>query len=687
MERFKGITIIVLLASALFNSAALGKSASALLQEGLYAEEIEGDLDGAIKIYEEIITKKSDEKPQVAQAMYRLGMCHFKKRNEGQAKAVFERLVAEFPKEGLLVEKVQPLLEEMSNPDPAMLMPPETKIYVEFGSPGKQVETILNMLKGTPFENPLAAIGGGGQQPPSEQKTPGDIMAALLNPSMMAEFKKIRGMAIGITGIQTSNPPVVAVLFPGKSDALRGILLAALGVAGKPGKPIGDMQTVQIGNMAGAAYDDNAIIIAQPLEQLTWCAKQYKGVTPGPTLISENKVFAKLSRKMREDNAVTVWLDGAATFAAVSEQMTESGQKAQLQLVDGITDFKNIKELVGYLSLQESSITAEANVGFKDGHNCLAYDLIRTPNLSKDGFKAVPSQAVGVASFALGESEGKSSETAQKAVKKLTGLDIGREIFSNIEQITVFALPPKTGAESETLTPSSSAISCLGLTVTSRNPVQTCQLLTQLLTVIDLAANASMSEQSGQESNPAEGKYKIGVVNKQQIYCYIGQADNTTILALSEEVLEASLSALKSGQSVLTAGPLHKRLRELPGDTSKAVLVNAGGAIRIANSHINWAFENPHNPVHPLFAQLAQTCDKTSVQLRTGEKPNSFNLRCSLDEMPPLGPVFPLLMQAAQIDMEAKAKATSPEPAVGTAVGAETKVELRWQPGDKGDEA
>jgi hypothetical protein len=682
MEK-KSITIIFLLAVGLLASRAFGKSASALLQEGLYAEEIEGDLDGAIKIYEEIIAKKEAEKPQVAQAMYRMGMCYFKKRNEGQAKAVFEKLVAQFPEENQLVEKVRPLLEEMSNPDPAMLMPPETKIYVEFGSPGRQVETILNMLKGTPFENPLAAIGGGGQQPQGEQKTPGDIMAALLNPSMTAEFKKIRGMAIGVTDIQNNNPPLIVVLFPGRSDALRGIFLAALGVAGKQGESIGDMQTIQIGTV-GAAYDDNAIIIAQPLEQLKRCVKQYKGVTAEPSLISENKVFAKLSRKMREDNAVTVWLDGAATFAAISEQVTESGQKAQFQLVDGIADFNNIKEVVSYTLLQESNITAETTIGFKDGHNCLAYDFIRTPNLSRDGFKAVPSEAVGVASFALGESEGRSSESAQKAINKLTGLDIGREIFSNVEQITVFALPPKTGAtESETSTPSSNTMSCLGLAVTSRNPVQTRQLLTQVLTVVDLAANASMSEQSGQQSNPAEGKYKVGVVNKEEIYCYIGQADNTTILALSEEVLKASLSALKSGECALTGGPLQKAVSELPGDTSKVVLVNVGGAIRIADSHINWAFENPYNPVHPLLEQLAQACDKTSVQSRTGEKQNSFNLRCSLDEIPPLGPVFPLLMQVSQLDFRAKAEATCPEPADGVAVGADTKVELSWKAGIK----
>ena len=49
------ITIISLLLIVIaFMTPALAGPASVLLQEGLYAEEIEGDLDGAIKIYEQI---------------------------------------------------------------------------------------------------------------------------------------------------------------------------------------------------------------------------------------------------------------------------------------------------------------------------------------------------------------------------------------------------------------------------------------------------------------------------------------------------------------------------------------------------------------------------------------------------------------------------------------------------------
>ena len=44
--------------------------------------------------------------------------------------------------------------------------------------------------------------------------------------------------------------------------------------------------------------------------------------------------------------------------------------------------------------------------------------------------------------FALSEQQIANPETMQKTLKQLTGLDIGREIFTNIEQLTLFVLPP-----------------------------------------------------------------------------------------------------------------------------------------------------------------------------------------------------------------------------------------------------
>ena len=112
------------------------KSAAELLREGLYAEEVEGNLDTAIGIYQQIILDTTAPKNLVAQALYRQGMCFMKKKDEAKAREVFQKLVTDYGDQTEIVEKVKPMLEELGNADPASLMPPETLLYVEIGSPG-----------------------------------------------------------------------------------------------------------------------------------------------------------------------------------------------------------------------------------------------------------------------------------------------------------------------------------------------------------------------------------------------------------------------------------------------------------------------------------------------------------------------------------------------------------------------
>ena len=231
MRTLKTIVTGIVLTAILPVCIAAAAPTSELLQKGLYAEEVEGNIDSAIKTYGEVIKKTDAPRNHIAQALYRQGMCYLKIKDEQAAKTDFEKLVNEYADQTEIVQKAQSEMDDLMDFDPAALMPPGTLIYVELGSPGRQVETILNMLKGTPYENPLAAIGNSNAANPN-QKSPGDIVAGLLNPSMMAEFKKIRGSAIGVTGIAQNNPPMIAVLYPGKSDALRGLIMAGLNMAG-----------------------------------------------------------------------------------------------------------------------------------------------------------------------------------------------------------------------------------------------------------------------------------------------------------------------------------------------------------------------------------------------------------------------------------------------------------------------
>jgi len=161
----------------------------------------------------------------------------------------------------------------------------------------------------------------------------------------------------------------------------------------------------------------------------------------------------------------------------------------------------------------------------------------------------------------------------------------------------------------------------------------------------------------------------------------MNQMNKTTVLSLNPDVVETSVSAINRRRSVYTAGPLQEAVNKLSPTTSKLVLVNVGGAIRVADAYLNATYENPQNPAHKMYAQLAQACDKTGIQLRTDERINNFNSRFSIDQLPPLDSVFPLLMQLSQTDPTAKVKATKPQPRDGATVGLTSVSKLKWKAG------
>jgi len=650
MKKLGSLTLGLLLAITAFHcNTAVAATTSELLQQGLYAEEVEGNIDSAIKLYGQVIKNGSAQPNQIAQALYRQGVCYMKLKDEPAARAALEKLVTDYPSQTELVEKARPLLDDLTDFDPAALMPAGTLAYMEFGSPGRQIETLVTMLKGTPFENPLAAMGTP-QTGNANQKSPADLVGALLNPSMMAEFKKIRSSAVGIIGMAENHPQMISVLYPGKSDALRGLIQAGLGMAGKPGDAIEGLQRVNLPEDMAVAYDDRVLIMARPASQLLWCVKQYKGMISEPTLVSGNKSFAKLSKAQRQKNALTVWANVDEAYAQMFKLFPANKIPKDIQSANTIVDFSNIDELTLTHSVEANGIVANLNLQFKDGHHCLLYDLIRTPNLSKAALEAVPAEAIAVASFALGQADSAQASRVRAKIQNVTGLDIGREIFANIEQVTIFALPTGENGPPNKVLPAT-----LGLAITSRNPEQTRQVLTTLL--------GTASTLSFGANNAKPGQYQIGVNGKENLYCHVEQVNGTTLVSLNRAVIDASAKALQQRQSVCTSGPLNSVVSKLSPNSSKVMLVNAGGAIRLAAPQMNFGKldEAQAKQVQESLDQLARATDATTIQLRTDERPDNFTANTAILGIPPLERIIEPLTQIQRISGEARAQALATE--------------------------
>jgi hypothetical protein len=86
---------------------AAGQSTADLLQKGIYTQETVGDLDGAIKIYRQIVNSASQSRTYAAQAQYRLAQCLLKKGDKAEAAKAFEKLVQDYSEEKELVAKAK----------------------------------------------------------------------------------------------------------------------------------------------------------------------------------------------------------------------------------------------------------------------------------------------------------------------------------------------------------------------------------------------------------------------------------------------------------------------------------------------------------------------------------------------------------------------------------------------------
>jgi hypothetical protein len=104
-----------LLVTALLSVAVsvAAESPSVLLQKGIYAEEIERNLDSAIKIYEQIAAEAATSRAVVAQAQYRLAVCYEKKGDKEQAIRLLNELVQQATADPAVIQKVRKALSEL----------------------------------------------------------------------------------------------------------------------------------------------------------------------------------------------------------------------------------------------------------------------------------------------------------------------------------------------------------------------------------------------------------------------------------------------------------------------------------------------------------------------------------------------------------------------------------------------
>jgi hypothetical protein len=96
---------LLLAASILLASHVEAQSIHELLERARYTEEARGDLPAAIDLYGKVAAATDADRPTIAQALLRLGMCHMKLGRK-EAGATFYRLKSFFPEQKVILQMI-----------------------------------------------------------------------------------------------------------------------------------------------------------------------------------------------------------------------------------------------------------------------------------------------------------------------------------------------------------------------------------------------------------------------------------------------------------------------------------------------------------------------------------------------------------------------------------------------------
>lgn len=107
----------LLLAAAVGMASAAVKTPALLLQEGLYAEQTEGNLEKAIDLYQQVLDQAGQTEQLAAQAAYQLGVCWLQKGDTSKAAEYFRKVVSKYGSYKDVAAKAQEKLREITPAD------------------------------------------------------------------------------------------------------------------------------------------------------------------------------------------------------------------------------------------------------------------------------------------------------------------------------------------------------------------------------------------------------------------------------------------------------------------------------------------------------------------------------------------------------------------------------------------
>jgi hypothetical protein len=508
--------------------------------------------------------------------------------------------------------------DHLAAEDFARLMPPETLFFAEVKRPGQIIEKVAGMI-GLTGDDMRAVLD---KRPNVDSKSPVNIpQHIIISPSLFEALSSFGGIAVGVTKFNPEDdgaPTGVMVLHHGDYAALKGILETAFQFSPTAQK-IADLPTFgttlpDMGNLTGVLTE--ALLIVGNNRELVEGSVGRLLDEKKPSLTSRDD--RKELGEQRKNTTIFAYCDLQAVVKIAAEQAKGDSEFAA---INALADLRSLQYASGSLAIHEGELSIQFAVQMTEDQHSLVYNMMRLPPMTRKCLKMVPADAAGFIGFGLNPAWANAAATAmqpEKGKTAVTGLDIGRELFGNIQELCAFIMPGGSGSDD-----GSSRMPNAALVMSVNDSARSIALWDQLLSIPGLVTGDQPLSSKPIQIGDIEAKtYSLPEVGK----LYVSRVGGSILVATSRAAVRAAGQAHQGGKSILDDAVIGKALERMPADSSILAVGHLGRLTKVA------ARENPGMAM--AAGPAADLMSKTIAWVGVGQSPDRFTVRIAVSGLP-----------------------------------------------------
>ncbi|MEM9382796.1 MAG: tetratricopeptide repeat protein [Planctomycetota bacterium] len=444
--------------------------------------------------------------------------------------------------------------EELAARDLARLVPEDTILYVEFNEPGDQLGRLLDqlgLLQGSEHAGGIA-----------------------VSPSLLEGTLGLRGAAVAVTRIDPTGgmPGGVLILHPGDMHAVRGMIETALPAGGAPMEDIGGHPTYSVEGMAFVTIADRMIVASTERELIEGVLGRVHGDTDDS--LAEHPDLESSMALRGQDLGFFCFNAEPVLPLAQTMMAALAAQEPQAAMALGLLDIQSMRAVAGRLGVGDDGLSMDVSLQLDEGHQNLAFNLMRMPHVGESTFHLVPEGVAFFAASSLNQRQaGGTGVTDAQGRPVVTWMDLGREIFGNIVDVAVFSLPSMSSG------PNGQPMPDAALAMTVNDADRSKAIWHLLLGIAQGATGTGDTKGSAQKM----GGMRVDRFDIEEVSLYLFAHEDRVVISPSQRAIEAAVGAAK-GSSVAGDPAFAELVTHASKDHTSVLGVSLGRCASVAKA-------------------------------------------------------------------------------------------------------